>query len=258
MDLIPDLVVGRVIRVKNLYILLGCGLLFNGVWLAPLAQFLLKSTPLCALGLSMVVLGAVCIVLGRTRPGISPEVSAILLQTSVENISALIEELGLRSKAVYLPSSKSGRPQALIPLRSNPALPVVDSGALPKRLIVKYGPRPDDVGLLVSTPGSATAQMLEARPGPTSAELEDAILSVVDGILDAASGVRVAMADKSITVEMTNPRIEHRSTLFSECLGSPLASIAAALAAEALGKPVYVEAEEHGKGRSVFSLGILG
>lgn len=245
-------------RAKNPYMLLGLGLLLTGVWLAPVAHFLLDSTPLSALGMSLMILGVVCLVLGRTRPTISPEVSALLLETSLENISAIIEELGLRAKAVYLPSSMTqGQPQALIPLHSNPSLPLI-AKPLPKRLIVKYGPSPEDIGLLIATPGSATTKMLESMPGPTSGELEDALSSILDGMLDIADSVRVTMTDKNVTVEVSNPRIEYRNIRFYECLGSPLASIAAALAAEALDKPIAIESEAHGKGKSVIELVTLG
>lgn len=242
---------------RNTYILLGLGLLFTGIWLGPVAHFVLKSTPLSALGLSLVILGTVCLVLGRTRPGMSPEVSVLLLETGLENISAMLEELGLRSKGIYLPSSRTqGQPQALVPLDSSQSLAAVDK-SLPKRLIVKYGPDPGDIGLLITTPGSAVTRMLESRPGSTAAELEDALSYVLDGMLDVADGVRVTATDKSIAVEVHNPRLEYKNIRLYECLGSPLASIAAALVAEALGKPIRVEQEGFAKGKSVIELGIL-
>jgi len=245
-------------RAKNRYILLGWGLLVTGVWLIPVAHFVLESTPLTATGSSLIILGVVSVVLGRTRPSVSPEISALLLDTSLENISAIIEELGLRTKAVYLPSSMTqGQPRTLIPLRANHSVPLVGK-ALPRRLIVRYGPSAEDIGLLISTPGSASLRMLETAPGSSSSEMEEALASVLGGMLDIADGVRVATTGKTITVEITNPRVEHKSIRFYECLGSPLASIAAAVVAEALDRPVAVEREEYGKGKSLIELGILG
>ena len=245
-------------RPRNSYISLGWGLLLTGVLLVPVAHSLLKSTPLTALGLSLIILGAVCLVLGRTRPKISPEVSVLLLETGLENISAMIEELGLRSKGIYLPSSKTqgGQPQALVPLDSSLSLAAMDK-MLPRRLIVKYGRNPGDMGLLITTPGSAVIRMLESIPGPTAAELEDALSYVLDGMLDVADGVKVAVTDKSITVVVHNPRVEYKNIRLYECLGSPLASIAAALAAEALGKPITVQKEELSKSKSLIELRIL-
>ena len=239
---------------KNPYILLGLGLVLTGVWLAPVSHIILHSTPLSALGLSLIILGVVCLVLGRTRPQIPPEVSTILLETSLENISAIVEELGLRTKAVYLPSSlTNGQPQALIPLHLNLSL-LLTTKNLPRRLITKYGPGAEDIGLLITTPGSAAIEMLEAKPGSTPSELEAALSSIFIGGLDIANSVKVSVTDQTTTIEVSNPRLEYRNAPFYQCLGSPLASIAAAITAEALGKPIVVERETRHKGKTIIEL----
>jgi hypothetical protein len=212
---------------------------------------------LTALGISLIILGIVCLGLARTRPEISPEASAMLLQVGIENISALVEELGLRSKAIYLPSSKtSGQPQALIPLHSNPSLPEIRA-PLPKRLIAKYGPNPEDTGILVTTPGSATVAMLESKPGPTSGEIESALSHILVGMFDLANSVTVGMAENRVTVEITNQRMEYTHMLVYEYLGTPLASIVASVVAEALDKPVMVLTEQRQKGKTLIELEVL-
>ena len=192
----------------------------------------------------MFILSFILLALGRTIPKLSPEVCSLLLETSVDNIAAIVEELGIKAKAVYLPSSlTSGRPQALIPLHTNPALPPLDE-ALPQRLIVRYGANPDDIGLLLSTVGSTAIGMLESRPGATSTELESAMTSLFSGILGVADRTRVVHHENHIKVEIYNPRIENRATWSHHCLGGPLASIAATVVAEALDKPVSINQEE--------------
>jgi hypothetical protein len=239
---------------RNPYGLLGLGLALWGLLSVPVFYFLLRSTPLTALGISLIVLGVISLGLARTRPEISPEVALILVQVGADNIAALVEELGLTSKAVYLPSSKTeGRPQALIPLLSNPGLPDIKA-SLPQRLITRYGPNPEDMGLLVTTPGSATVAMLDSPIGPTSAELESGLSHILVGMLDAADRVRVSRLDNLMTVEVSNPRIENKTTLASQCLGSPLASIVASLAAEALGKPIIIREEQGQRGKRVVAL----
>ena len=142
------------VAIKNTYTVLGASLALASVMLTVLAYLILHSTPLTALGISTGVLAAVSLSLGRGQPKIPPEASAILLQSGVENVSTLVEELGLKSKAIYLPSSMtSGQSQALIPLHSNPHPPQLEKIVLPKRLIVKHGSKPEDLGLLVTTPG---------------------------------------------------------------------------------------------------------
>jgi len=245
------------LKARNNYILLGLGLVLTGIWFAPLAHWILKSTPLSALGLSMVILGAICIMLGRTRPSLSPEASMLLLETSLENISSIIEELGLRAKGIYLPSSQTGgRFQALIPLRTGKTLPDMEK-TLPKRLIVRYGPGAEDVGLLITTPGSTISSVLETMPGPSPAEIEDAMTSVLSGALDIADGVRFSMNGTKAIVDIFKPRLEHRKIRFYELLGTPAASIAAALTSEALNRPVSVTSETVNKNKTQIELEIL-
>ncbi len=135
---------------KNSYIWAGLGLLVAGSLLFAVSYFILLLTWLSALGISMLILSFIFIVLGRTIPKLPPEVSSLLLETGISTIATLVEELGIKSKAIYLPSSlTSGKAQALIPLHSNPlSSPILE--VLPQRLIVKYGANPDDIGLLVT------------------------------------------------------------------------------------------------------------
>jgi hypothetical protein len=123
--------------------------------MAPIFYFIIGSVPLTAVGLSTLILGLTCAVLANARPYISPEASRVLLKTGMENTAALIEELGIQTRAIYLPSSlRNGQPQALIPLVAHP-----DSfqfkEKLPGRLIVRYGPGADDMALAVTTPAAS-------------------------------------------------------------------------------------------------------
>jgi hypothetical protein len=224
-----------------------------------MSYLVLQSTPITALGLSTIILGAVSLALGRGQPKISPEASAILLQSGVENISAIVEELGLKAKAIYLPSSMTtGKPQAFIPLHSNPHPPQLGNIVLPKRLIVKYGPQPEDMGLLVTTPGSAVAGMVTAKSDSTEADLEAALTLVLVGTISLADSVRVTKEDEVIRVEISNPRLEYRKMWVYESLGSPLASIVASVVAEVLNKPVSVDSEQYSKGKCNIELKLTG
>jgi len=94
-------------------------------------------------------------------------------------------------------------------------------------------------------------------PGPSSVELENALSVVLGGTLDIAGAVRVHTTDKGVQVEVSSPHMEYKSIRSYECLGSPLASIAAALAAEAFDKPIAIENETHSRNKSVIDLVIL-
>lgn len=212
----------------------------------------LQSTPLTALGISTVIIGAVSFAITRGQTKISPEISAILLQSGVENISALVEELGLKSKAVYLPTSVTGdKPKALVPLEANIEL---NNKVLPKRLIVKYGSKPDAMGLLVVTPGSAVVGMVEAKADYSAGDLESAISTVLSGTINLADGARVTTDENSVRVEVSNSRLENKNMWIYESLGTPIASIVASIVAEVSNKPVQISSERISRGKCLIEL----
>jgi hypothetical protein len=230
-------------RQKDAYTLLGGVLSILGMGLLLVSYFILHSIPLTALGISSAILAMVCLMLSRTRMAIPPEVSSLLLETALENVATVVEEMGVRSKAIYLPSRISGgEPRALIPLHSK--LPPNPVSPLPKRFIVKYGPQAEQAGLLISTAGSKVMRLAQATPGPTSEEIESALNSIIVGCLDLAASVRIRQEGKRVTVELVQPSITWGRTMATDILGSPVASIVASVVAEAMDKPVIVEREE--------------
>jgi hypothetical protein len=153
----------------------------------------------------------------------------------------------------------SGKPQALIPLHSTPHPPKLEKTVLPNRLIVKHGPNPEDVGLLVTTPGSEAAKTTPPKPhsAANAGDVEAALTTVLAGTINLADSTCVAMEGEKILVEVGNPRLEHRKMWVYESLGTPLASIVASVTAEVLNKPVLVNSEQHLRGKCVVELKIV-
>jgi hypothetical protein len=212
------------------------------------------SVALTALALSSVLLGFIALLLARSLPKVSPRAAQILLDAGLENVAGLVEELGTDARAIYLPSGLAGgRPRALIPLHSNPAMGEI-TRSLPQRMIVDYGPNPEDVGILVATPGGAVMRLLDAPPGSSSAEMEATLARVLVGALDLATSVLVAQEPEGVTVSLAGIRFEHEDLWIYRVLGSPIASVAAAIVAEGLGRPVTVQAEERAADRLVIRL----
>jgi hypothetical protein len=147
------------------------------------------------------------------------------------------------------------KPKALIPLDSN-----VEFGSkiLPKRFIVKYGSKPQDVGLLVTTSGSAVGRLVAAKPDCSAGDLESAISQVISGTVNLADGVRVTMNAERVLVELINPRLEVNKMWIYESLGTPIASLAASVVAQVLDKPVLVERESSSKGQCLIELRVMG
>jgi hypothetical protein len=245
--------------ISNSFTLLGVCLSLSGLTLVAIAFIILQSTPITALGLSTILLGVVSLALGRGQPKISAEASEILLQSGIENISAIVEELGLKSKAIYLPSSMtSGKPQALIPLNSNPHPPKLGNIVLPKRLIVKHGSNPEDMGLLVITPGSAIVGMVTTKSDAAEGDLEAALTLVIVSTIGLADGAKATMDEERIRVEISNTRLEYKKMWVYDILGSPIASIVASIAAEVLDKTVTIENEQYIRGKCIIELKLAG
>lgn len=246
------------VNIKNVYATLGLGLTLAGTLLTVIANYILVSTPLTALGISALIIGGVSFALSRGQTKMPPEAAAILLESSMENIAAIIEELGLKSKAIYLPSSKtSGKPQALIAIHSNPHPPKVEK-TLPKRLIVKLGSNPEEVGILLTTPGSSITTTITPKEDATSGDIEAALTSVLVGTIELADAARVNMDQEKIVVEVSNPKIDYKNMQVYEWIGSPLASMVASIATEILDKPVSVAKEIRRKKKQIIELKVVG
>ena len=227
-----------------------------GTIIAPVSYFILDSIPITVTGFSALIIGFTCIALANARPYISPEACQLLLKTGMENTAALLEELGLKNKAIYLPSAlRDGHPQALIPLKEDEVIQKVKA-RIPGRLIVRYGNLPADMAIAVTTPGSMSIDILESRPGPTPGEIESAVTYVLSGVLDIVDSVSVRFNDSQVIADVTNPGLTYEDVWYYRCLGSPIASILAAITSEALGKPIRIMEEtfRRGKGRIVLEV----
>jgi hypothetical protein len=254
---IISIIVLEVAFVKNPYKVLGIILSVAGAVMAPVFYYFFMSVPLTAVALSSIILGLASFFLASARPYISPEASQILLKAGMENTAALLEEIGIRNKAIYLPAKmRDGYPQAIIPIREDCNLQSIRD-KLPGRLIVRYGPRADDMAIAVTTPGSINLEMLENAPGPSAYEIEAAIGYILTGVLDIANGVKVDMTDSRVNIEVRNAKMGYEEIWYYYCLGSPIASITAAISSEALQKPIRIFEEKYHKGKYQIVLEVL-
>ena len=193
---------------RNPYQRLGLVLTLSGAVLAPVFYFVAASIPLTALALSAIILGLVSTLLGNARPDITPEASRMMLQTGVENIAALLEELGLTARAVYLPSpEKGGRPKALIPLKEDDILPSEKN--IPDRLIARYGPNLDSMCLAVTTPGSVSLDGVAVVRGGGPEQIESALNQILVGIMDLADSVSLHTLEQGLIVDVAMPKLKY-------------------------------------------------
>jgi hypothetical protein len=213
--------------------------------------------PLSAIGVSVIMIGLTCISLARTRSNISGDESEILLKTGTEITAALLEELGIRNKAVYLPSGmRGGTPQALIPLKADKEINLVKT-RIEGNLLVKYGDNLSSMAIVITTPGSKIINMLETKPGPVSGEIEAAVTYILEGVLDIADSAKVYLKENLVEVEVGGNRLEYEDNWYYRCAGTPVASIVATIVGEALQKPVRIEEESCNQGKRRLILEVL-
>ncbi|MBN1857530.1 MAG: hypothetical protein JW846_11335 [Dehalococcoidia bacterium] len=228
------------------YAELGAALLVAGGAVLGASLLLLESPAGASTGLAVLVLGLVITVLGVSAKGMSSELSELLARTGYENVARLLEELGLQTRALYLPSAVSGgRVRALIPLSEDVDVSSLGHG-IEDRLVVGYGKAPEEVGLLVATPGGVAIETMCPAPGRTVDEMTVELTRVVVSTLRIAGSVALHELGDRFEVHFSDESIPKgwMSSATEACIGSLPGSIAAALVAQARSRCVTIESEE--------------
>jgi len=230
---------------RNRYIRLGTSLIVAGACILATSLLVLASYPGMSTGTALLVLGLVILLLGKTAPAVTPELADLLVRVGHQNLGRLFEEVGLQSRAVYLPSSVVlGDARAFIPLNDGQCA-IPGAQRLDDRLVVFCGDASEDVGLLIVAPGTAALSLLEYPPGATMDEISVALTQVAVSSLRIARGVEVHDHGDSIEVRFRGESVPYVSTASAVewCLGSLAGSVAAALMAEAKNRRVTIESE---------------
>ncbi len=246
------------------YMLLGIGLVLIGFSIALYSYIAIDSVPLTAVGLSTLILGLTSIGLANSRPKLSPETCLIFLKTGVKNTLAILEKLEIRNKAIYLPRSMmKGHSEAVILLNEEDRTQKFKEKLSESSFIgMEYGTGLKDKAIAVTTLGNISLDLLKSKPGHTADEIKSAMTYILTRVLDIASGVKVDVIDSKVKVEVTgtemmNEEIFCEETLYSQFLGSPVASVAAAICSEAFEKPIRITFETFRKGTVDIILEVL-
>lgn len=229
---------------RRAYALLGASVLTIGVTTLFVSLAVVASEPGAVVAVAVLVLGIVLVSLGHTRPEVPPSLALLLARAGYDNTARLLEETGVRSRAVYLPSSMCGdTPMAAIPADGNTTLTYLQ-GKLASRLIVRDGE--DGLALLLATPGSYSLGLLDAPVGRSLDEAETALTTLACGSLGLATAVHIGARETGLQVTFEGYAEPQRFTngAVEACLGSPLAGIAATVLAESLQCPVVLQTEE--------------
>jgi hypothetical protein len=241
----------------NPYRITGIVLVVIGLGMASCFYIGRPSVPLIAIGLSAMVLGFTSLGLSQARPRFSSEAGRIFMQAEMRNTAALLQELKLHNRAVYLPrSSRNGYSQALVPLVTGLAL--LDAPELLNGHLIMRGLHGSEaVAVAVTTPGNLALSLLPGKPGDSVDEISSSLKYILTEALNIAKRVKVERYASRLKIEVIGAENGDEEKTYYRCLGSPIASIAAAICCEALEKPVRITEESHKNDRNQITLEIL-
>lgn len=215
------------------YRYLGIALTVFGYLFTIYSEWILSDVTLTALGISIIILGLTLFFV-PSNPIPSHQIRA-MLQGSLINIEALLEEFEALGKAIYL-TPKNGRCNAFIPIEEKPIH--LNPDKIPNRLLTGT---PTEPGLLVFPPGSEIVRLALL---PDDIGLEDALNYVLVDILEAANNVKVVFEKEEIAIEITEPRNISDLPRVNHSLGSASVSVAGSTLAHVLDSPMCFVREE--------------
>lgn len=227
----------------------GIALAVFGTILSLFSHFILQLIPLTALGIAAIILGTT-IAITSPRP-LPKETIQLLINNTMQNIEALLEEFTTVEKAIYIP--KEEKTYAYIPL--NPA--EIDTNQIkraPNRLLVKVG---EHYGLQLIPPGTELIKTLNLET-LEEANIEDTLRTILVDLTDLAEGVKTVFKNHNIIVEINGIKLEIEAQRYIEVLGTLQASIAATTIATILRKPIKIIQEKREKRKTTLKIQILG
>ena len=233
--------------------LLGLILSASGLALSTASWLIVYSVPLLALGLGYILVGATCLALSLAD-GEGPSVVEGL-RVAMENLSVMVEGLGARAKAIYVPSSMcEGGHRLLLPSSEPSSI----RNPLPNTFIARYGPRPEDLGVLVKPPAEPIVRRAR-EAGAIGGDVESSLNAVLAGTLGLADSFKAEVAGEVVTVEASRVRVGGREGRLVEGLaGSLAASAIASVVCESLQRPIVVEGEDWRGDTLMVRLRVLG
>ena len=224
------------------YQYLGIGLVSFGVPFAIYSYWVLVNVTFSAFGLSCIILGATLLMVPST-PVPSHHIRA-MLEGSLVNIEALLEEYDVYGKAVYL-ASVDGRVNCFVPINEQEETLRVKVENFPLRVLTKMG---DVSGLLVFPPGSEIVRLARL---PDDIELEDALSFVLVDYLEVVNSVKSVREVGDIVVELVDSLARSDFPRVNKSLGSIPVSVAGCVIAYVTAIPVVFIREEVSEGKVV-------
>lgn len=198
--------------------------------------------------IAVLVLGVVFVSLGRPEAPVQSPLAPLLAGCAYDNTAALLQSLGVRDRAVYMPAAMAGGAAcACVEIDRRAGESSRPPAATVPVFTASEGGR---TMLRIATPGSHSLPMVDSAPGATLDEATSALTTVAAGTLRLAAGVHIGELGDLLRIRFDGYRdtgLLHHSAV-DTCLGSPLAGIAATILAETLQTPIRYEGETRKNG----------
>ncbi len=224
------------------YQYLGIGLISYGALFAIYSYLILINVTFTAFGLSCIILGTTLLMV-PSNPVPSHQIRA-MLEGSLVNIEALLEEYDVYGKAVYYPSI-DGKINCFVPINEQESALRVNVDNIPLRVFTKMG---NLSGLLVFPPGSEVVRLAML---PDDIVVEDALNHVLVDFLEIVNSVKSVREMDEIVVELVDPKTTSVFPRVNKCLGSISVSVIGCVIAHVSGKPVMFIGEKFHEGNVV-------
>jgi len=204
---------------------LGIAFVLFGLSLSTVS-FLVQATLFAGLGLSSFLIGLLLMYVPTERT-VSPRLVNASCLSSLVNLNSLLEELGIDSKAVYLPTKEeSHQPRAFLPLIRNPdSSSIYFKGLKDSGMFIVNGQDPYQSGLVLVPPGSSLVTLIEQESGidfhnVRLDKLEDTLRTGLVEALEIAKDIRVIFMNGSVRVEVGPLAPEELYQMQSKVAGS--------------------------------------
>lgn len=218
MDWLGDLDWFRNLDWRDPYTGLGLALMVFGAPFMVYSHYVLLNVTYAALGMACLILGSVFLL----TPASPVPLDAVraLMDGAYVNIEAILEELDLKEKAVYL--TRDVRVYCFIPFHDN--FKISDT----LRLV-------QDDGLMIFTPVSELISLGDVLP---EGGLENSMSSVLVDYLEACDSVKSVMTGDDIVVSISNPVLGGDYPRIKQCLGSFTVNVSGSVLAYVLGESI--------------------
>jgi hypothetical protein len=227
--------------------------------------------PILALGLGALLLGV--IILTLPEPTTSKIDRLIILSSlpSLQDIDALIEDLDIESRGIYIPVSGFGAvPKVLLPIKESipPILPPVRL-TRSRRIFLTLGRNQNERGILLNPPGGEIVRALEnlLQVDLSTMNLDEfgtrlgfgfeALNISTRAVEVQVDGAAVRVSVQSISTANLEERLRSEASRLVAQIGSPIASAIAAAISKVTGKHVRINNSNLDGARLTVALEVL-